>query len=175
MPFALCEQMLGPEHPDEIVDRVRSPVRNVRNEREHHERALSIAQDKTAAHELFARAIAVCEHSFGMAHPYFAKCLEGFGKYLHDSGESDDTAAARSYYERALNIFTGVLGSMHPDSAQNMISFADYLRSTGNEADRQVAQSLLEQAIRIFQATLGECHHLTVHSLDCLAKLDRAA
>lgn len=54
--IALCEQMLGPEHPDEIGDGVRSPVRNVRNDREHHERALSIAQDKTAAHKLFARA-----------------------------------------------------------------------------------------------------------------------
>lgn len=151
--LALCEQALGPSHPD-----VAQSLNNLA--------ALLQAQgDYAGAKPLYERALKIHEQALGPSHPDVATSLDNLTGLLRDTG---DYAGTKPLYERALRISEQALGPTHPAVATSLDHLAGLLGDTGDYAG---AKPLHERALRIREQALGPTHPDVAASLNNLAVL----
>ena len=159
--LAICETVLGPEHPDTAQNFNDLAV------------LLWDQGDFAAARPLYERALAICEKALGPEHPHTATSLQNLAVLLNNQG---DLAAARSLHERALAIREKVLGPEHPSTARTRASYARLLLAIGQPAE---ALALAEAALAEHEKALGLDHTWTKDSArvaaDALAALGRGA
>jgi tetratricopeptide (TPR) repeat protein len=151
--LAICEKVLGPEHPDTATS-LNSLAR-----------VLQVQGDLAGARPLHERALAIREKVLGPEHPDTATSLNNLARVLQVQG---DLAGAGSLHERALAIREKVLGPEHPLTAQSLNNLASLLNNVGDYA---AARPLYERALAIREKALGPEHPATAQSLNNLALL----
>jgi hypothetical protein len=95
------ERILGPEHPDTLMARIR--LVNWKGE----------AGDAARARDLYAALIPVCEHVFGTEHP---STLTSRNNHARWTGKAGNAAGARDMLAHLLPMRERVLGSEHRDT-----------------------------------------------------------
>ncbi|GKS59432.1 hypothetical protein YTPLAS18_29590 [Nitrospira sp.] len=154
--LAICEQALGPEHPD--------VARSLNN--------LALLYHTQGAYvkaePLYHRALAIYEHALGPEHPNVARSLNNLALLYHTQGAY---AKAEPLYHRALAICEQALGPEHPDVARSLNNLAELYRAQGAYPK---AEPLYERALAIYEHALGPEHPDVARSLNNLAELYRA-
>ena len=135
-----------------------------------HAEALDVASDSTArllnqmglylkgraqfaeAKEMFERALAIEESTYGPDHPDVAICVNNLGGVLHDLCGLE---GAKKMYERALAISEAAYGPNHPDVANYVNNLGLILKDLG---DMEGAKKMYEWALAIGEATYGSDH-----------------
>jgi len=113
--LAICEQLLGAEHPDIVLA--------LNNLAELYQR-----QGKyEPAEPLYQRALLICEQLLGSEHPYTAEALHGLAELYQQEGKYEQ---AEPLYRRALAIREKRLGPNHPDTEVSHKAYAAFLRLT---------------------------------------------
>jgi tetratricopeptide (TPR) repeat protein len=154
--LAICEKVLGPEHPDTATSLNNLAV------------LLRAEGDLAGARPLYKRALAICEKALGPKHPNTATSLDNLADLLRAEG---DLAGARPLYERALAMREKVLGPEHPATAVSLNNLAGLLQAEGDLAG---ARQLFKRALAIREKALGPEHPVTAASLNNLAGLLQA-
>ncbi len=114
---------------------------------------------------LAARALALCEKSFGAEHPDTATLLNNLAELYRTKG---DYAQAEPLYRRALAIYEKALGADHPYTTASLNNLAILYYSKGDYAQ---AEPLYRRALAINEKALGPDHSDTARSLNNLALL----
>jgi len=104
------------------------------------------------ARDLFVRALALREKTYGPDHLSVAASLGNLGSVLQDLG---DLQTARAHYERALAIDEKAHGADHPEVAISVNNLGDVLRALG---DLEGAKAHLERALAIDEKAYGPDH-----------------
>jgi len=159
--LAICEQVLGPKHPDTGLSLHPDTATSLNNLGA----LLRSLGDYAAARPCYERALAISEQVLGPEHPDTAQSLNNLGALLASLG---DYAAARPCYERALAIREQVLGPEHPDTARSLNNLGMLLQATGDYAG---ARPHLERVLAIREQVLGPEHPDTARSLNNLGAL----
>src|SRR6266567_2192778 len=117
--LAICEQVLGPLHPDTAQS-----LNNLAG--------LYYAQGNyLQAEPLMKRALAMREQVLGPLHPDTAQSLNNLALLYYAQG---NYAQAEPLYQRALATYEQVLGPQHPDTASSLNNLAELYRAQGNYA-----------------------------------------
>jgi tetratricopeptide (TPR) repeat protein len=118
------------------------------------------------AKDMFERALAIGESTYGPDHPTVAIRVNNLGSVLKALG---DMEGAKKMYERALAIDESTYGPDHPDVAIDVNNLGSVLKALG---DMEGAKKMYERALSIFTEYLGEDHPNTVtvqNNLDSLS------
>ena len=192
--LTICEQTLGPEHPDTatclnnlaslyqaqgkyqepepllaICEQILGP--------EHPDTATCLnnlallyqAQGKYQnAEPLLKRALTICEQASGPEHPDTATSLNNLALLYQDQGKYQD---AELLLKRSLAIYEQALGPEHPDTASNLNNLALLYQ---DQSKYQDAEFLCQRALTISEQALGPEHPSTATSLNNLASLYKA-
>jgi tetratricopeptide (TPR) repeat protein len=151
--LAICEQVLGPEHPDTATSL--NNLAELYWEQGQYEQA----------EPLLKRALAIREQVLGPEHPDTATSLNNLGLLYRDKGQYEQ---AEPLLKRALAIREQVLGPEHPNTASTLNYLARLYRLQGKYTQ---AEPLLERALAIREQVLGPEHPDTATSLNNLARL----
>ncbi len=116
--LAICEQVLGPEHPD--TARTLNYLASLHRDQGQYAQAEPFLQ----------RALAICEQVLGSEHPRTANTLNHLALLYHAQSQY---AQAEPLYQRALTIYERVLGPEHPDTATAREHYARLLQETKRE------------------------------------------
>jgi len=104
------------------------------------------------AKELYEKALAIVENTFGPDHPDVARLANNLGNVLADVG---DLEGAKKLYERALRIDEKVYDTDHPNVATDVNNLGTILHDIG---DLMGAKKLYERALKIDEAAYGPKH-----------------
>jgi len=183
---AICERVLGPEHPDTL-----STVNNLavlyddqgkyeqaeplyQRALEASERVLGLEHPDTLstvnnlanlyadqgkyeqAEPLYQRALETRERVLGPEHPDKLLTVNNLAAFYHDQGKDEQ---AEPLYQRALTSLVRVLGPEHPDTAQTLGNLAILYHDQGKF---ELAAPLYERALAIYESVLGTDHPRTV-------------
>lgn len=149
--LAICENVLGPEHPD--------TASSLNNLAELYRNQGRYAQ----AEPLFQRALAIREQVLGPEHPNTAASFNNLAALYYNQGLYPQ---AEPLYQRALAIREKVLGPEHPDTALSLNNLAALYSHQGLHAQ---AALLSQRALAICEKVLGPEHPNTAISLNNLA------
>ncbi len=116
---------------------------------------LKARADYKEVEQLYRRALAIDEESFGPGHPDVATDLNNLAQLLQDTNR---LAEAESLMQRALAIDEESFGPGHPNVARDLNNLAQLLQATNRLAE---AEPLLRRALAIVEASLPD-HHPSV-------------
>ena len=151
--LAICEQQLGPEHPDtgDTVDELAM---------------IYEWQGRNAeAEPLYLRALAIREQYWGAEHPTTATSLHNLAGFYERRGRLSE---AEPLYLRALAIKMQYWGAEHYATADTLNNLARLYTQQGRYAE---AEPMLRRALAIREQYWGAEHPTTAASLDNLADL----
>jgi tetratricopeptide (TPR) repeat protein len=106
----------------------------------------------TEAKEMYERALAIDEATYGSNHPAVAIRVNNIGLVLKALG---DLEGAKKMYERALAIDEAAYGPDHPTVAIRVNNIGDVLKALGN---LESAKKMYERALAIDEAAYGPDH-----------------
>jgi len=104
------------------------------------------------AKEMYERALAIGEATYGPDHTQVAIYVNNLGGVLKALG---DMEGAKKMYERALAIDEAAYGPDHPDVAIDVSNLGGVLKALG---DMEGAKKMYERALAIGEATYGPNH-----------------
>ena len=153
--LAMCERVLGPEHPDTL---------NILNSLA----VLYVDQGKYEQVEpLYQRALEASERVLGPEHPDTLGSLNNLALLYDVQGKYEQ---AEPLYQRALETYERVLGPEHPDTLSSLNNLAALYQSQGKY---EQAEPLYQRALEACERVLGPEHPNTARTLYNLAGLYR--
>ncbi len=117
------------------------------------------------AEQLYRRALAIEEHSYGPEHPDVAIHLNHLAQLLQATNRLSE---AEPLMRRALAIDEHSYGPDHPNVAIRLNNLAQLLEATNRLSE---AEPLMARGVRIFEKSLGENHPNVATALNNLAQL----
>ncbi|WP_376794538.1 tetratricopeptide repeat protein [Thermogemmatispora sp.] len=141
--LSICEQALGPHHPDTATSLNNLALL-------YH--ALGRLHD---ALPLYQRSLSIHEQALGPHHPDTASSLNDLASLYRDLGRFED---ALPLAQRSLSICEQALGPDDPDTASSLYTLALLYRDLGRPDE---ALPLLERALAIYERALGPDHPIT--------------
>ncbi|MBI4671467.1 MAG: tetratricopeptide repeat protein [Chloroflexi bacterium] len=118
-----------------------------------------------AAKELFERALAMCEKTFGVEHEYVAATVNNLSGVMWDLG---DLHGAKAYLERALALDEKRFGPDHHNVASDVNNLGTVLQDLG---DLRGAKAYLERALAIDEKQFGPDHPNVARDVNNLGML----
>jgi tetratricopeptide (TPR) repeat protein len=153
--LAICERVLGPEHPDTLGSLSILAI-------------LYVGQGKYEQAEPFSqRALEASERILGPEHPSTLDSLNNLAELYREQGKFEQ---AEPLYQRALTTSERVLGPEHPDTLRPLSNLA--LLYTVQDKYEQ-AEPLYQRVLTTREQMLGPEHPDTLSSLNNLAILYR--
>jgi len=152
---AICEQCLGPEHPDTVL--ILSNLAELYRAQSRYEEA----------EPLYQRALAICKTVLGLEHLNTATVLSNLALLYRAQGRYAD---AEPLHKQVLAITEKALGLDHPDTATALNNLAAHYDVQGKYGE---AEPLYKQALAIRETALGPAHPLTGNCINNLAEIYR--
>ena len=150
---AICEQVLGPEHPETSAGLNYLAV-------------LYFEQDKyEEAEPLYLRALTINEKVYGQDHIYTAQIFNNLASLYRKQHKYKE---AELLYQQALEIDKQIYGWDHPEVAADLHNLGLLYANQGKYKE---AELLNNQALAIYEQVLGPDHRGTADSLYGLAAL----
>jgi serine/threonine protein kinase/tetratricopeptide (TPR) repeat protein len=115
------------------------------------------------ARDLYARALASLEETFGSDHPDVAVLLNQLAVSEKRLGNLE---RALELHTRGLEVDERVLGASHPDTGQRLQNLSRLLVALGRPGEAAVAS---ERAVAIHEAANGADHRMTIAAINGLA------
>jgi tetratricopeptide (TPR) repeat protein len=149
--LAVCEEALGPKHPDTAGN--------------YNDLALNLDTQGRAqeAEPLHRKALAIWEEVLGPKHPDTALTYNNLALNLDTQGRAQE---AEPLHRKALAVRHEVLGPKHPDTAQSYNNLALNLKAQGRLKE---AELLDRKALAVREQVRGAKHHETASSYNNLA------
>jgi tetratricopeptide (TPR) repeat protein len=149
--LAVCEEVLGPKHPDTATS--------------YNELAVNLeAQGRSReAEPLHRKVLAVHEDVLGPKHPDTATSYNNLAYNLGAQGRSRE---AEPSYRKALAVREEVLGPKHPDTATSYANLAVNLEAQGRPRE---AEPFKRMALAVYEEVLGPKHPDTARGYNNLA------
>jgi tetratricopeptide (TPR) repeat protein len=151
--LALCEQVLGPEHPNTLGS-LNNLAELYRNQGKYEQ-----------AEPLYQRALTTCERVLGPEHPNTLSTVNNLALLYWNQGKYEQ---AEPLYQRALATRERVLGPEHPETAQTLNNLAILYRQQGKY---EQAEPLYQRALAIDEKVYGQDHPEVATDLNNLAVL----
>jgi tetratricopeptide (TPR) repeat protein len=149
--LAICEQVLGPEHPDTL-----SSLNN-----------LAALYDDLGKYEeaepLYQRALETRERVLGPEHPDTLGTVNNLAELYRNQGKFEQ---AEPLYQRALTTYERVLGPDHPNTLSTVNNLANLYAGQGKYKE---AEPLYQRALEARERVLGPEHPDTAQTLGNLA------
>ncbi|MFL5698174.1 MAG: FxSxx-COOH system tetratricopeptide repeat protein [Ktedonobacteraceae bacterium] len=196
--LTICQQMLGPEHPD--IVHILYGLASLYKEQGRYEQAELLYQQALHIYRLaggldhpdtsdpisklaslykeqgkyeqaelmYQQALYVRERVLGSEHPDIANPLHRLANFYREQGKYEQ---AEQLFQRALHIREQAFGSNNPEVALSYNNLGVLYRAQGKY---EQAEPLYQQALRIREQALGLEHPQVAHSLDNLAELYHA-
>ncbi len=149
--LAICEQVLGPEHPD-ILGSLNNLALLYRKQGKYEQ-----------AEPLYQRALTTRERVLGPEHPDTLSTVNNLAHLYHSQGKYEE---AEPLYQRALETRERVLGPEHPDTAQTLGNLAVFYDVQGKY---EQAEPLFQRALTTHERVLGPEHPDTLSTINNLA------